>query len=141
MLVVYTTYFQQQISQHPITKRMQSSQWMMGVRRLTVPLCLMLLFLVGCSADQPLASDSIACQLLDDGLFTMRLLGVFGVLIALSVFALKNVWSQFAPTNVQTSAVIIGLGTGLAAFALTTEIGGNIFTTLGLPNVVQLCGL
>lgn len=109
-----------------------------GIVRL-LPFLLLMVLLVGCADGDP--PPPALCDVYDRAIFTLRLLGGAAVLIGLGILGFKKNISTILPSQgAQTGAIAGSLALGLILLAFTTDIGSQILTGFGIPNLWTLCG-
>lgn len=109
-----------------------------GIRLLF--LLLLALVLAGCAAGE--APPAAICDTYDRSLYTAQLIGGALLLLALAVLGFKKQAAAILPTQgAQVGAIAGTVFVGLILLAFSTQIGGQILTGFGLPDLYTLCGL
>ena len=108
--------------------------------RLLPLLMLLTVFLAACAEGEP-PPDAI-CDTYSRSLFTAQLVGGALLLLALAVLGFKKQAAAIFPTQGATVGAVAGtVFTGLILMAFSTEIGVQILSGFGLPDLFTLCGL
>ena len=100
----------------------------------------LLVVLAACSPTDPI--PPAICNFYTRSVFTIRLIGGFSLIVGLAIIGLRKNLSAVMPSQgMQMGSAALALLIGVVLLALTTEIGGQILTGLGLPDIVTLCPL
>lgn len=103
-----------------------------------MPLLLMLFILTACEAGGAVPQN--LCDAYNNSLYTIRLLGGASLILGLAFLGFKKQISTILPSQgAQTGTVAASIATGVVLLALTTDIGGQVMETFGLPNIVNQC--
>ncbi len=101
---------------------------------------LALLVLAGCAEGE--APPPAICDTYGRSLFTAQLIGGALLILALAVLGFKKQAAAIIPTQgAQVGAIAGTVFGGLILLAFSTEIGVQILTGFGLPDLFTLCGL
>ena len=112
------------------------SRWL----RLIPALILVLVVLAGCAEGE--APPAAICDTYSRSLFTAQLMGGALLILALAVLGFKKQVAAIIPTQgAQVGAIAGTVFGGLILLAFSTEIGVQILTGFGLPDLFTLCGL
>lgn len=99
---------------------------------------LTLVFLTACQ--EGAAIPPSFCTAYNDSVYTLRLAGGAAMILSLILLGFKKQMSNIMPSQgAQTGAVVSGLATGVLLLALSTDLGGQILQTFGLPNLAAQC--
>ncbi len=105
-----------------------------------VVLAMVLLVLAGCAEGE--APPEAICDTYGRSLFTAQLIGGALLILALAVLGFKKQAAAIIPTQgAQVGAIAGTVFGGLILLAFSTEIGVQILTGFGLPDLFTLCGL
>ena len=106
-----------------------------------VPIVMLaLLVLAGCAEGE--APPPAICDTYGRSLFTAQLIGGALLILALAVLGFKKQAAAIIPTQgAQVGAIAGTVFGGLILLAFSTEIGVQILTGFGLPDLFTLCGL
>lgn len=108
--------------------------------RLIPIIVLVLVVLAGCAEGE--APPDAICDTYDRSLFTSQLLGGALLLVALAILGFKKQAAAIIPTQgAQVGAVAGTILGGLILLAFSTDIGVQVLTGFGLPDLYTLCGL
>jgi hypothetical protein len=103
-----------------------------------VPLLLMALLLTGCEEGGTIPQS--ICDAYNNSLYTIRLAGGASLVIGVAFLGFKKQISTILPSQgAQTGVVASSIIVGALLLALTTDIAGQVFGTLGLPNINEQC--
>lgn len=110
------------------------------LRKLLPLLAVLLVVLAACSPTDPIPPT--ICNFYTRSVFTIRLVGGFSLIVGLAIIGLRKNLSAVLPSEgIQMGSAAIALLIGVVLLSLTTEIGGQVLTGLGLPDIVTLCPL
>ncbi len=108
--------------------------------RLIPVIVLVLVVLAGCAEGE--APPDAICDTYSRSLFTSQLIGGALLLLALAILGFKKQAAAIIPTQgAQMGAVAGTIFGGLILLAFSTEIGVQILSGFGLPDLYTLCGL
>ncbi len=108
--------------------------------RLIPVIVLVLVVLAGCAEGE--APPDAICDTYSRSLFTSQLLGGALLLVALAILGFKKQAAAIIPTQgAQVGAVAGTILGGLILLAFSTDIGVQVLTGFGLPDLYTLCGL
>ena len=108
--------------------------------RLVPIVVLVLVVLAGCAEGE--APPDAICDTYSRSLFTAQLLGGALLLVALAILGFKKQAASIIPTQgAQVGAVAGTIFGGLILLAFSTDIGIQVLTGFGLPDLYTLCGL
>ena len=103
-----------------------------------LPMFLLLILLSACQAGGGLPQPF--CDAFNNSIYTLRLAGGAGVILGLAMLGFKKNLSTILPSQgAQTGAIASSLLLGVGLLALSSDIGGEILGTLGLPNIIGMC--
>ncbi len=106
-----------------------------------VPIVMLaLLVLAGCAEGE--APPPAICDTYGRGLYTAQLMGGALLILAVAILGFKKQAAAIIPTQgAQIGAIAGTVFGGLILLAFSTEIGVQILTGFGLPDLFTLCGL
>lgn len=103
-----------------------------------VPLILIVIVLAACEEGGAIPQN--ICDAYNNSLYTIRLVGGAFLILGLAFLGFKKQISTILPSQgAQTGVVAASIAAGVLLLALTTDIGGQVFDTFGLPNISDQC--
>lgn len=103
-----------------------------------IPLLVLGLLLTACKEGG--AIPSAMCDAYNNSLFTLRLLGGAFLILGLVFLGFKKQLSTILPSQgAQTGTVMSSIAAGVVLLALSTDIGSQVLTTFGLPDIGASC--
>ncbi|MCB0257337.1 MAG: hypothetical protein KDI55_26750 [Anaerolineae bacterium] len=103
-----------------------------------IPLLVLGMLLTSC--EEGGAIPPAMCAAYNNSLFTLRLLGGASLILGLVFLGFKKQISTILPSQgAQTGAVVSSIAAGVVLLALSTDIGTQVLTTFGLPDIAASC--
>lgn len=103
-----------------------------------VPLLLIVFVLAACEEGGTIPQN--ICDAYNNALYTTRLIGGAFLILGLAFLGFKKQLSTILPSQgAQTGVVASSIAAGVLLLALTTDIGGQVMETFGLPNITDQC--
>jgi hypothetical protein len=110
------------------------------IRRVLPIMLLLVVVLAGCAEGDP--PPAAVCDTYDRGLYTAQLMGGALLILAVAILGFKKQVAAIIPTQgAQVGAIAGTVFGGLILLAFSTEIGVQILTGFGIPDLFTLCGL